>query len=188
MSKLIISKLLVERVAQSLHNRNSLFSSKLLPLDANADVLEEAGKQAFKLLTCEEPGLLIFFLIYTSPLSDESRQVGLFLSEVIFDTFRLAGWTVRCADKDEFIAAFKANHELIKKVAYAHPKFADQYIWNEILKDQPELIRYIVAVLCTKHSTCPHNLPPDDLARLLMVLKSVVDVLDSDSYVNPNAN
>ena len=73
MSKLIISKLLVERVAQSLHNRNSCFHP-LLPLDANADVLEEAGKQAFKLLTCEEPGLLIFFLIYTSPLSDEAGK------------------------------------------------------------------------------------------------------------------
>ncbi len=180
MGKLVISKSLVERVATSLHNRNDLYSSKLLPADANATVLEEAGKQAFKVLERDQPGLLQFFLVFTMVLSDESQPVGLFLSEVIFDTFRLAGWTVRRIDSAELIAAFLANHELIKKVASAHPKFADQYLWGEILKGQPELIRYIVKVLCAKHSTCLHNLPLDDLGRLLVVLKSAVDVLDND--------
>lgn len=188
MGKLVISKSLVERVAQSLHDRNDSSSSKLFPTDPNATVLAEAEKQAFEVLKRDQSGLLTFFLVYTLPLAGESKSVGLFLSEVILDAFRLAGWTVRRIDAVEFVSALQANRELKKKVATAHSKFADQYLWNERLKGQPDLLRYIVKVLCGKHHTCLHDLPPDNLGPLLMVLKSIVDVLNKDSEVNLEVN
>ena len=191
MSKLIISKLLVERVAESLHNRNELYSSALLPPDANAAVLAVANKQAFSRFVRHQPGMLAFYLITTVKLSEEGQSVGLFLCEVIMDAFLLAGWQERRVDALEFIEALNCNRAVARQIRPMQSELSQQNFRAAQIFRQSELISYLAdeILLDGNNKVCPHKMLRDDyLGQLFLVLKSIIDVLDKDSDVNPNAN
>lgn len=189
MGKLIISKSLVERVARGIHKRNDLFTSALLPANANAAVLAEAKKQALEFLQRNQPGLLDFFLFATEKFANDSKAVGLFLCEVIVETFILAGWAVRCIDAVEFNGAFEENHRLSPSAEFAQEKFVQQYLLDFGKTCQPELLHYLAGLLLDgDKETCPYKVPFGDFGRLFIALKSIVCVLDQEFAINLRAN
>lgn len=189
MGKLIISKSLVERVARGLHNRNDLYTSALLPAGANAAVLAEAKKQAMVFLLRNQSAMLAFFLSVTKELADESKSVGLFLCEVIVETFILAGWAVRCIDVAEFNASFEANCKISRSTKLAQNKLFQRYLLDVRTEFQPELVEYLSELLLDgDKETCPYRFPAGDFRRLFNVLKSIVCVLDQEFAINLKAN
>lgn len=186
MGKLVVSKSLVERVALELFQRNMKLAQLVPKLSLQDNMLLEANKlRALIYLRGVQPELVAFVLTRTIGLGDESVAVGLFLSEVIFETFRLAGRTTRPIDADKFTAALRANVRMSKCfAAFASQKSAERYLEHSGMFSQPALIYYLTDVLRVGHETCPCKLPRAEEAELFVVLKSVVDVLDKDSEVN----
>lgn len=174
MSALKIEDSLVLRVAQRL-SPGRPGSSGDSPLAASA-----AGRSAERLLR-EQPEVLAFVLAGTAQLDAETRAVGVFLSDVIYETFRLAGRTTRTVKTTEFVDALKKNRQMALFVGQAHDRFAERYLRYSNTLRQPALIRYITGVLLEPDTTCAHTIPREELGPLFIVVKSVIDVLDSDT-------
>jgi hypothetical protein len=138
------------------------------------------GASAERLLR-DQPELLAFVLAGTGQLSPESRAVGVFLGEVIFETFRMGGRETRAVRPQQFVASLRENRDMALRVGQAHDRIAERYLRNSNTLRQPALIRYVTGVLLEEDASCPHQMPRDELGPLFIVLKSVIDVLDLDS-------
>lgn len=176
MSALQIEDNLVVRVA------NRLAQKRLAPPGEQPapPIAERSGASAERLLR-DQPEVLAFILAGTGPLSTEARGVGVFLGEVIFDTFRLAGRNTRNVRPALLVTALKGNREMALRIGQAHDRFAERYLRNSKTLHQPALIRYVTGVLLEPDGTCPHVVPRDELGPLFIVLKSIIDVLDIDA-------
>jgi hypothetical protein len=138
------------------------------------------GASAERLLR-DQPEVLAFLLAGTGQLAGETRGVGVFLAEVIFDAFRLAGRNTRSVEPVRFVHALRDNRDMAMRVGQAHDRIAERYLRNSRTLRQPALIRYVTGVLLEPDPTCPHTMPRDELGPLFIVLKSVIDVLDHDA-------
>ena len=142
------------------------------------------GRSAEHLLR-DQPEVLAFVLAGTAHLEPEARAVGVFLAEVIEASFRAAGRSPRALAGREFVSALRANREMAIRVGQAHEKLAERYLRCSQTLKQPALIRYVTGVLLEPDATCPHQIPREDLGPLFIVLKSVIDVLDSGAGAQP---
>jgi hypothetical protein len=88
----------------------------------------------------------------------------------------------------EFVTALRANREMAIRVGEAHEKIAERYLRCSRTLKQPALIRYVTGVLLEPDATCPHHIPREELGPLFIVLKSVIDVLDSGVLLQPGAD
>ncbi len=129
----------------------------------------------------DQPEVLAFLLAGTAQLAPETRAVGVFLAEVVFEVFRLAGRSTRPMESHAFIGALRSNREMALRVGQAHDRIAERYLRNSKTLRQPALIRYITGVLLEADPTCAHRTPRAELGPLFIVLKSVIDVLDADA-------
>jgi hypothetical protein len=141
---------------------------------------QDERRSAERLLR-EQPELLAFLLAGTAQLAPETRSVGVFLAEVVFEVFRLAGRASRALDASSFVGALRANREMALRVGQAHDRIAERYLRNSNTLHQPALIRYITGVLLEADPTCAHEMPRGELGPLFIVLKSVIDTLDADA-------
>ncbi|MBI4510511.1 MAG: hypothetical protein HY698_12835 [Deltaproteobacteria bacterium] len=139
-----------------------------------------SGASAERLLR-EQPEVLAFVLAGTAQLNAESRAVGVFLGDVIFESFRLAGRDPRALRTTAFVTALRENREMALRVGQAHDRFAERYLKHSNTLRQPALIRYVTGLLLEPEEASRHEIPRDDLGPLFIVLKSVIDVLDTDS-------
>jgi hypothetical protein len=160
---------MVERVARTLST-------------TRAEGDSDSARSAERLLR-EQPEVLAFVLAGTAKLGLEARSVGVFLGDVIFETFRRAGRTAQPLSTTQFVAALKQNREMACRVGQAHDKIAERYLRNSKTLRQPALIRYVTGVLLESEPTCPHTVPRDELGPLFIMLKSIIDVLDGDEAV-----
>lgn len=175
MSVLHIEDDLVVRVA-------ALLAQKRVPAgtEPRRSIAPASGASAERLLR-DQPEILAFVLAGSSTLSTEARAAAVFLSEVIFDVFRLAGRTTRSVQPAQFIAALRHNREMALRVGQAHDKIAERYLRNSKTLRQPAVIRYVTGVLLEPEPTVPHEIPREELGPLFIVLKSIIDVLDEDA-------
>lgn len=135
----------------------------------------------------DQPELLAFLLAGTAQLGAEARAVGVFLGDVVFETFRQAGRETRAVPTVDFVTALRGNREMALRVGQAHDRFAERYLRNSRVLRQPALIRFITGVLLEPGGACPHDIPRDELGPLFIVLKSVIDVLDHDARIARDA-
>lgn len=145
-----------------------------------APMSERAGASAERLLR-DQPEVLAFVLAGTGPLSSEARGTAIFLAEVVFDAFRLAGRETRAVSPRLLVAALKQNREMAVRIGQAHDRFAERYLRNSKTLHQPALIRYVTGALLEPDEYLPHQVPRDELGPLFIVLKSIIDVLDVDA-------
>jgi hypothetical protein len=145
-----------------------------------APIAERSGASAERLLR-DQPEVLAFVLAGTGSLSPEARATGVFLAEVVFDAFRLAGRDTRGVPPKLLVAALRENREMAVRIGQAHDRFAERYLRNSRTLHQPALIRYVTGVLLEADAHCPHTVPRDELGPLFIVLKSIIDVLDIDA-------
>lgn len=176
MSALHIEDNLVHRIA------NRLSAKRLAPPGEKpeAPLAERTGASTERLLR-DQPEVLAFVLAGTGPLSPEARAVAIFLAEVVFDAFRLAGRETRAVSPRHLVAALKENREMAVRIGQAHDRFAERYLKNSRTLHQPALIRYVTGALLEPDEHCPHKVPRDELGPLFIVLKSIIDVLDLDA-------
>jgi hypothetical protein len=137
------------------------------------------GGSAERLLR-DQPEALAFLLAGTAQLSPNARTVGVFLGDVIVESFVSAGRGPRPIRPADLVASLKQNREMALRVGAAHDKIAERYLRNSNTLRQPALIRYVTGVLLEDVPTCPHEVPRDELGPLFIVLKSIIDVLDAD--------
>lgn len=143
-----------------------------------------AGTSAERLLR-EQPEVLAFVLAGTAQISTEARAVAVYLADVIREAFARVGRPSRLIGSHEFVAALRENREMAIKIGQAHDRFADRYLRNSRTLRQPALIRWLTGILLDPEGDCPHEIPRDDLGPLFIILKSVDDVLDSESLAAP---
>lgn len=173
MSELRIEDDLVERVARRL-------SAARDGADGSPLASAMAGRSAERLLR-EQPEVLAFVLAGTAQLDAETRAVGVFLADVVYEAFRLGGRATRPVKTTAFVEALRENRRMAVTVGQAHDRFAERYLRHSRTLRQPALIRYVTGVLLEPDETCAHTIPRDELGPLFIVLKSVIDVLDQDS-------
>lgn len=166
MSVLHLEDALVERVARTLAVTRRVGDG-------------DAAHSAERLLR-EQPEILAFVLAGTAQLGTEARAVGIFLGDVVFEAFRVAGRLTRPIPTGNFVQALKRNREMAFRIGQAHDKFAERYLRHSNTLRQPALIRYVTGVLLEDEPTCRHRIPRDELGPLFIMLKSIVDVLDED--------
>jgi hypothetical protein len=135
------------------------------------------GGSAERLLR-DQPEALAFLLAGTAQLSPSARAVGVFLGDVIVESFEQSGRVPRPLRPAELVGSLKRNREMALRVGQAHDKIAERYLRNSNTLRQPALIRYVTGVLLEDEQTCPHEIPRDELGPLFIVLKSIIDVLD----------
>lgn len=181
MPALLIEDTLVQRVARRLATYTHY--TKDGPDSPLAQAM--AGKSAERLLR-EQPEVLAFVLAGTAQLDPETRAVSVFLADVIFESFRLAGREARAVRTTDFVASLRRNRQMALQVGQAHDRFAERYLRHSNTLRQPALIRYVTGVLLEPDETCAHTIPRDELGPLFIVLKSVIDVLDEDCRAPAN--
>jgi hypothetical protein len=182
MPSLEIGDSLVVRVARRLATYRTYTEQPGTELGTEDSPLARAmaGKSAERLLR-EQPEALAFVLAGTAHLDPETRAVGVFLGDIVFESFRLAGRSTRPVRTTDFVSALRKNRQMALHVGRAHDRFAERYLRCSNTLKQPALIRYVTGVLLEPDETCAHTIPRDELGPLFIVIKSMIDVLDDDA-------
>jgi hypothetical protein len=153
---------------------------RLATVEARSEARDLASSASAEHLLRDQPELLAFVLAGTTQLTAETRAVGVFLTDVVFEVFRVAGRPTKAVDPTAFVEALRENRDMALRVGQAHDRIAERYLRCSNALRQPALIRYVTGVLLESDDTCPHDVPRDELGPLFIVLKSVIDVLELD--------
>ena len=169
---------LVESVALVLYNLNSIPESEADGMIRLSPMQRIANRSAIQLLNKQSELFEFCFVCFKARNSSRDCLFTiLFISHVIWETFRTAGWRNRPIDRGKICATLGENY----RVHLADSRFLSKYIQNMNFLRQPALLLYIHNALENNHSTCPcGELSKKEKYDLFIFLKTIVDVIDDD--------
>lgn len=128
----------------------------------------------------DQPDLLGFMMELTEDLSPQTMEMGIYLFFVVYRIFEKAyPAKIGMVSADEIIACHEANTDLMESLESAHYRFLERAAEVQ-LASQPHVIRYLIdAFFEVSEDDEEDPLSDEDLGYLFLLLKTVIDVLNS---------
>ena len=139
---------------------------------------EQAERETEK-ISKNQPNLLAFMMEFTQELSQEVKELAIFLFYVLYRMFEKSSKTkINKISAEEIINCYEKNERLIQSLQGVHEKFLER-IAGVQLSGQPYIMKYVVESLIeAPEDEEPMNLTEEDIGYLFLLLKTVVDLLD----------
>lgn len=140
--------------------------------------LDRAHREMTK-VSKNQPELVTFVMEFTQDLDQEVRELGTYMTFVVYRMFQKSSLKkIKKISAEEIIASYEANEDLIESLEGIHEKFLDR-IARVQLSAQPYVMGYVAETLIeAPEEEDPVALSEEDIALLFLLLKTVVDVLD----------
>ena len=122
---------------------------------------------------------MAFMMEFTQELSQEVKELSIFLFNVLYRMFEKSSKTkINKISAEEIINCYEKNERLIQSLQGVHEKFLER-IAGVQLSGQPYIMKYVVESLIeAPGDEEPMNLTEEDIGYLFLLLKTVVDLLD----------
>lgn len=138
----------------------------------------EIAQVEMKELARAQPDLLGFILELTDDLDVDVQELATYMCFVIYRMFQKAhGRQIDRIFPRDLINRFERNEDLMARLQGAEERFFERVAVVES-EAQPAVVLYIVESFFGEHDDSV-ELAEDDIGYLFLVLKTVVDVLDS---------
>ncbi len=139
---------------------------------------EQAESETEK-ISRDQPNLLAFMMEFTQELSQEVKELAIFLFYVLYRMFEKSSKTkIDKISAEEIINCYEKNERLIQSLQGVHEKFLER-IAGVQLSVQPHIMKYVVESLMeAPEDENPMTLTEEDMGYLFLLLKTVVDLLD----------
>lgn len=139
---------------------------------------EEAEKETEN-ISKSQPNLLAFMMEFTQELSQEVKELAIFLFYVLYRMFEKSSETkINKISAEETITCYEKNEHLIQSLEGVHEKFLERIAGIQ-LSGQPYIMKYVVESLTeAPDDDDPVSLTEEDIGYLFLLLKTVVDLLD----------
>jgi hypothetical protein len=139
---------------------------------------EQAERETEK-ISKNQPNLLAFMMEFTQELSQEVKELAIFLFYVLYRMFEKSSKTkINKISAEEIINCYEKNEHLIQSLEGVHEKFLER-IAGVQLSGQPYIMKYVLESLIeAPEDEEPMSLAEEDIGYLFLLLKTVVDLLD----------
>ncbi len=139
-----------------------------------------ADKEIAKLVN-DQPVLLAFITASTEEMGQEVKELGIYMFFVVYLMFQRAQGKIKRISSAEIIKCYQHNESLMERLEGAHEKFLDRAASIQISK-QPHVMKYVVDALKeVKEGEDAIELTDEHKVFLLLLLRTVIDVLDQKS-------
>ena len=147
-------------------------------------ITPEAGYSESINVSKSQPEVLSYIIEMTEDLDQEVRELAIFMFFVIHRMFQKAySRQIGIITSDEIIASYKENEQLLESLGGIHEKFFER-IARVQMSEQPYVIRYVVeSIFEAAQDENPILLTEEDMGYLFLMMKTVVDVLNSKTDV-----
>ena len=144
-----------------------------------ASLSPERAERETEKISKNQPNLMAFMMEFTQELSQEVKELSIFLFNVLYRMFEKSSKTkINKISAEEIINCFEKNEHLIQSLEGVHEKFLER-IAGVQLSGQPYIMKYVVESLIeAPGDEEPMNLTEEDTGYLFLLLKTVVDLLD----------
>jgi hypothetical protein len=125
-----------------------------------------------------QPELLAFVTESSKEMSQEVRELAIYLFFVVYRMFQAAHGKIKKISSEEIIECYKQNKGLIERLDGADERFLDRIASLQTSR-QPHVVNYVVDALMEEdEGKDAVQLTDEQKGFLFLLLKSVVDVLD----------
>ena len=137
---------------------------------------EEMGKAANN-----QPDLLAFMMGFTEELGQEVKELAIYMFFVVYRIFeKSSGKRIRKISAEQIIECYEYNEGLVKSLEGVHEKFLHRIAKTELSR-QPYVMKYVTETLLEAPEEGDHvALTEEDIGEIFLLLKTVVDLLDSN--------
>ena len=148
--------------------------AELSPDDAATQMMSFANAQ---------PHLLGFVTVFLEELDDDARELGTYLLFVVYKMFENSSTTtVPMMEPTDIQTQHEANQEFLLAIDPDDESSMEEMAYLESSK-QPWVYRYVTEALLEEEDDVPEeervSLTEDEFGEIFLVLKTVIDVLDS---------
>ena len=138
---------------------------------------DRAKKEMMKIGN-SQPELLAFVTESPKEMSQEVRELAIYMFLVVYRMFQGAHGKIRKISSKEIIECYKRNEDLMERLDGAHEKFLDK-IASVQTSRQPYVVNYVVdALMEEEEGEDAVALTEEQKGFLFLLLKTVIDVLD----------
>jgi hypothetical protein len=136
-----------------------------------------ANKQMMKIGN-DQPELLAFVTASTEMMGQEVKELGIYMFFVVYRMFQKAQGKIKRISSEEIIKCHEHNESLMERLEGAHEKFLDRAARIQISK-QPHVMKYVIdALMEEEEGEDAIELTDEHKGFLLLLLRTVIDVLD----------
>jgi hypothetical protein len=127
-----------------------------------------------------QPELLSFVLVLTEELDEEVKELTVYTFFVLYRIFEQAhGGPLGRVKAAEIFRHYDQNEQLMESLEGVHHRLLER-IATVAFSSQPHVIQYVVeTILEAPYDEDPVEMSEEDQGHIFLLLKTVVDVLDS---------
>ena len=144
-----------------------------------ANLSPEHAERETENININQPNLLAFMMEFTQELSQEVKELAVFLFYVLYRMFEKSSKRkINKISAEEIIICYEKNEHLIQSLEGVHEKFLERIAGIQ-LSGQPYIMKYVVeSLIKAPEDDDPVTLTEQDVGYLFLLLKTVVDLLD----------
>ena len=144
-----------------------------------ANLSPEHAERETENININQPNLLAFMMEFTQELSQEVKELAVFLFYVLYRMFEKSSKRkINKISAEEIIICYEKNEHLIQSLEGVHEKFLERIAGIQ-LSGQPYIMKYVVeSLIKAPEDDDPVTLTEEDIGYLFLLLKTVVDLLD----------
>ncbi len=136
-----------------------------------------AKKELMK-ITNSQPELLAFVTESTQEMSQEVRELAIYMFVVVYRMFQQAHGKIKKISSDEIIKCYEHNESLMERLEGSHEKFLDRITSLQTSK-QPYVVKYVADALMEEdEGEDAVALTEEQKGFLFLVLKAAINALD----------
>ncbi len=148
-----------------------------------AEFSPDRAKKEMMKIGNNQPELLAFVTESSKEMSQEVRELAIYMFVVIYRMFQEAHGKIKKISYKEIIECYEHNEGLIERLEGADEKVLDR-IASVQTSGQPYVVKYVVDALMEEEAVA---LTEEQKGFLFLLLKTVIDVLDQRDEVLKNS-
>ena len=138
----------------------------------------EKAKREMTKIGNTQPELLAFVTESSKEMSQEVRELAVYMFFVVYRMFHEARWKIKKICSEEIIECYEHNEGLMERLEGADERFLDRIASLQTSK-QPHVVNYVVDALMEEDDGKDAvSLTEEQKGFLYLLLKTVIDVLD----------
>jgi len=126
----------------------------------------------------DQPDLLAFLMAYTDDLQQEVKELGIYISFVVYKMFHDSAVKIPKISSRKIMTTYDENALLLEGLEDANGKIIGRIASLKVSK-QPYVMRYVLEALMEDAEEEGIDLTGEDIGFLFILLKTEIEVLDS---------
>ena len=145
-----------------------------------AEFTLDRGNKEMLAMGKNQPDLLAFLMAYTDDLSQEVKELAIYIAFVVYKMFLDSGGKIPKISSREIMARYNENALFLEGLEGTHEKIIDR-IANVTVSKQPYVMKYVLEALMGDAEEEGIDLTEEDIGFIFMLLKTEIEVLDKRS-------